>query len=308
LCASFFSLRSFFFLVAVVNLHSRFTSRAEAIDKAATTAADFAVLVWGIPRDATEEQIRLHFDRYGALAQDQAEASTQARPDHAERGDENGARGGDGEDCVEAFHASPELTPRKSPVPMIEADAPRKDDVQDNMDGVAAVHIARRDQRLLEQLGNLAELQDAFDDLRFALAKNPPSAAVARAKAKMTKLQSQLSKRVQAIRKLREGKGRFAVCAFVMFRSEAARDACLGAYNGPDSRVYTWECWGQRMDLRLDSKHRLKVVRAVEPSDVLWENLECTWCGMRARQGETVDVFFFFFCFLASGCIWYSVC
>ena len=304
---------SFFFLAAVPLLHASFSSRAAAIDKAATTAADFAMLVWGIPHDATEEVIRAHFDRFRApppelpppqlldsvQSQGQRSSTQREQESKANVGDSDLRDAGEGaegrsleaggeqdgknyEDPVVAFvgtSPSPNSTCKVPGMktPNVEARGAAEAVGEENMDGVAEVFIARRDRRVLEGLRQLAALQDALDDLRYALAKNPPPAAAARAKAKVDKLESRLLVQATKIRRLRQGSGRAAVCAFVVFRSEAARDACIQEYTGRGSRMYTRECWGQRMDLRLGGLHRLKVVRAVEPSDVLWENLECPW-------------------------------
>ena len=120
-------------------------------------------------------------------------------------------------------------------------------------------------QRVLELLQELAALQDTCDDIRVALTRNPPPAASkagARAAARVAKLEDKMLARAVAIRRLREGAARAVVCAFVVFRSEAARDACVAEYTGRGSRVYTLACWGQRMDLRLGGRHRLTVRRA----------------------------------------------
>ena len=251
----------------IPHLHSTFSARAEAIDKAATTASDFAVLVWGIPPDASKDIIRTHFDLFKTPS-----------PEPARDVETEDGRDKQGHD-ESVVSSPPKICATLATGTAVSGDkvAEAVDTEKGNMDGVAEVFLARRDRRVLEELRQLAALQDAVDDLRYALAKNPPPAAAARAEAKVAKLQRRLKDREAAIQAVQHGSKRAAVCAFVVFRSEAARDACLQEYTGPGSRVYTWECWGQRMDLRLGGRHRLKVVRAVEPSDVLWENLECSW-------------------------------
>jgi hypothetical protein len=77
------------------------------------------------------------------------------------------------------------------------------------------------------------------------------------------------------------------VAAFVTFNCRASWQRCVHDYYGSDAGL--WRYLMQATPLRFLGKHRLEVVPAPEPSDILWENVEITK-GDRRRRMLVVNV------------------
>jgi len=100
----------------------------------------------------------------------------------------------------------------------------------------------------------------------------------------LQKLDSKIAKLQQNIETHRNQGKRRAVCAFVIFNSQKARNKCFGMYHSWASMEYSLSCWGQKQEFRFKRKFRLTVQPAAEPSDIKWENLEYSWFSRFQRR------------------------
>jgi len=74
------------------------------------------------------------------------------------------------------------------------------------------------------------------------------------------------------------------VGAFVTFNNEESVHRCLDDYHGSGSWLSLAAHWLQPTPLMFRGRHRLTVVKATDPSQVVWENLELTGCQRTLRQ------------------------
>lgn len=120
-------------LAALKAIRMRCATRVREVEQEGVSPADYGVVVWGLPADATTEEIQVHFNRIALL--DAKGAATTADI-------ENGSPGAAAEEAAVGI----------------------------DRDGgeVAAVHIARREGELLGEWRQLAESQVAFRRLRAA--------------------------------------------------------------------------------------------------------------------------------------------
>jgi hypothetical protein len=191
-------------LFALKGLRMRCAARVDAMERGGVSAADYAVMVWGLPGDATAEEIRRHFDSVAAM-----DAHGLAPPSATD---------------VESSGAAAAAAGREGAA-------------------VAAVHIARREGASLGEWRRLAEVQVAIRRLRAAADRRrrksggaPPPAAAAGGEAgssgtgdagvdkKLAKLQRRLERQEARVRRvLGSGSAGKAVCAFVVSREWRVR-------------------------------------------------------------------------------------
>lgn len=192
---------SLILLAALKALRMRCAKRVEEVEREGVSAADYAVMVWGLPADASTEEIRLHFNRIAAM--DSGTAGDEALKSSTAAGGADAA----GIDC--------------------------------EVGEVAAVHIARREGASLGEWRRLAKVQVKLRRLRGAVDRRRNSKSVKAGSAtwdsaadlaaassgtaetasdkKLAKLKLRLEKQEARLRRaLGSGSARRAVCAFVV--------------------------------------------------------------------------------------------
>ncbi len=257
---------SIILLLSLYVFRKRLKQIAEEVHLETATASDYTVEISsGLPSDVTKEELREHFDRLYALD----------HPDHRLR------------PCVYHNAGSGERTLAR----------PTYDTAHNGGDAsfvgswVADIELVRDEGDVLRHYMHLEDLDVAVRHQRALVKRVSQGTAylegmgedevkAARLTKKLTELEFQQE---QALRAFRDD-GRLdrdaipAVKAFVTFNHEASARRCVDDYSKAWHRhVLCCGSWGDYCcpnyrELRLRYRHVLKITRAPEPSDVLFEN------------------------------------
>ena len=284
---------SLLFMLFIWFLKIRIQYVVRCFERDVVSISDYAVMVKGLPRDATVTEIRDHFSRlYNLSTEDwtfpgyccgcvSRKAHSRQTEDHALRYNMmmHEALGG-GE-----VSAGQTALLENGPV----EDVSNTRDFSYRGSWVAEVVMAHPNgdliRRYKEQKARLARIR-----IVKALMKKYNKGNATASSRKFKKASKKLAKlRAQ----MHNFNFKFAlrlsdecVGAFVTFNCEDSRRFCLEDYEKSQSR------WGRRWQptpLRFRGTTPLEVTRAVEPSDVIWENIETT---RRARCCRQAAVYF----------------
>ncbi|CAK4616286.1 unnamed protein product [Aphanomyces euteiches] len=157
---------------------------------------------------------------------------------------------------------------------------------------IAQISIARPTGGLLRTFlameyltAKVAELQDILDTYKGRTMDKVAEQAIPRIEKQLTKVQEKLEKKTSKLKALRKKGGSAALhqCGnvFVVFNSLESQKRCVHDYR-TSSRWYAR--YFQPKALRFQGKHRLHIVPAPEPSDIIWENLELSDRERRFRR------------------------
>ncbi len=144
---------------------------------------------------------------------------------------------------------------------------------------VSQVFVGKAFGEFLERLQAKGAAEEALDslDAKGRATGKPEKDAKARAK-----LVAQIERLDADLADLNES-ALNACCAFVTFRTTAARDAALAAFPGGALRAALPML--QPVERRFRGKHTLRMREAEDPTDILWENLHYSAAARQARQG-----------------------
>eukprot|EP00753_Platysulcus_tardus_P022558 PLAT9771.1.p1 GENE.PLAT9771.1~~PLAT9771.1.p1 ORF type:complete len:1198 (+),score=594.86 PLAT9771.1:165-3596(+) len=260
-----------FFVFAVV-YQSSVRRVAEDADADLTSLADYSVVVTGLPRDATEEQIRDHFSRLFGLDSDSGWAA-------ARRG---GCCGGHRPD-----------RPEPGTAPVADIDMHGKESYLGSW--VADVAIAHprgkairtflAKKKATSKLVRLRQRVKMYSE-GTELPTGPDARKAEAAAKKAAKMEEKIAKWMSRIDSSR---AHDCVAAFVTFKHDASLRRCLRDYQGSTG---FFKRASQPVPLRFRGKHKLTVERAPEPSDIVWENLEVSSLQRGLRRAITTLVTF----------------
>ncbi|CAK4066826.1 unnamed protein product [Aphanomyces euteiches] len=160
---------------------------------------------------------------------------------------------------------------------------------------IAQISIARPTGGLLRTFlameyltAKVAELQDILDTYKGRTMDKVAEQTIPRIEKQLTKVQEKLEKKTSKLKALRKKGGSAALhqCGnvFVVFNSVESQKRCVHDYR-TSSRWYAR--YFQPKALRFQGKHRLHIVPAPEPSDIIWENLELSDRERRFRAQQS---------------------
>lgn len=160
--------------------------------------------------------------------------------------------------------------------------------------GVADVYVARRDAALLRAFVARSKLLNRKVALDKTLERTAALPAEDKRRVRAVKAAERNTAdlaRLDARQARAAGAQSPAVCAFVTLNSEAAKLDCLRHYGSRGARH--WPLLApQAPEFRLGGAggHVLRVGPADEPSNVLWENLECPAANRAARRALSAGI------------------
>ncbi|KAJ1468432.1 hypothetical protein T484DRAFT_1855267 [Baffinella frigidus] len=258
---------------------ARFTSLAEEADALNVTAADYTVMVWGIGPD---EELRAHFDKYdGTVCPPTGFGLGRVAP------------------MPQPDEPAPGVLGPPGDVPAPGVLGPPGEVAA----GVADVYIGRRDGEILQNFllrKNLLTTQYALDQaVKHQATRTPedPKRVKAEKRAAANEALAPPFSRGAKIQTLdvsmaqNAGQKSPAVCGFITFNSQGGKNDCLRHYTSKG----TWHIplfRPQAKQFQLNGSTPLSVSKADEPSNILWENLECSWLNRSARRLFSVCVSF----------------
>jgi hypothetical protein len=301
--------------------HSRLPLCSIPVQAAVVTPNDFAVMVTGLPADATESEVRMFFNaRYNLYAPDWTHASDcrrcylrhKTKPRRAFLPASVFFGGG-------KPYTTPNMASAIAPPPNTDVDLnlPRLPelhsldedyaDVYPVMDArntgnaqflhswVADVVLARRNGWVIRRYQAQMSLLDRIVVARsrvLQLQQRPRPADPQEAQRAVVALEAahqalaKLEKRMEAVNaSVGDATDTHRVCAaFVTFQHELSFRRCLQDYEGSDSWLSIAGWWLQPPVLRFRERHRLTVHRAPVPTAIVWENVELTWLHRLARS------------------------
>lgn len=305
------------FLLFLLWLHRRMEDVIHTSGRKAVKTSDFAVFVRGLPRDATEEGVKEHFD--GLFRLDKPDQHWLDSDDEDEE-EEAGV-----DDSVPVMESGPKIMKpfvsrrhmlvytgqkhvRRTPGSPIGGNSYVDFDAKDlrRVEDVGHIHDPKYVgswcaevtivHPIAESIRKYLDIQRLTSRLRQARAKiklysdstphpdGPNAEKKAEAEATATRLGFEMNQ-VRAKLLEREGEAHDeCYAAFVVFNQEESYLRAIRAYER--SGNWFWRFF-QHERLRYQGEQRLNVQRATDPSDILWENMETTSCQGRMRRAAT---------------------
>eukprot|EP00284_Hemiselmis_tepida_P009660 CAMPEP_0174918126 /NCGR_PEP_ID=MMETSP1355-20121228/2893_1 /TAXON_ID=464990 /ORGANISM="Hemiselmis tepida, Strain CCMP443" /LENGTH=558 /DNA_ID=CAMNT_0016163285 /DNA_START=155 /DNA_END=1828 /DNA_ORIENTATION=+ len=238
-------------LTAVPLMRILFRRYAEAVDEGNVTAADYSVMVWGLPRRTTGKQVKDHFDRL----LDRSFAAAGASKDGS------GQPPGD-------------LGAKGDPGPF---------------EGVADVFLARADSRVLVQFAKRADLLRDRINVEAGLESPDLTEGEKRRRGqKVDRIAARIERLDQDIDGIdKTGTLNPVVCAFVIFNSQGAKIDALNKYVRKGGNGGMWGVIPPPHECLFEGKHRIRVTQAPEPSNIMWENLEASQLERLLRKAAS---------------------
>eukprot|EP00753_Platysulcus_tardus_P018673 PLAT7004.19.p1 GENE.PLAT7004.19~~PLAT7004.19.p1 ORF type:complete len:1050 (+),score=341.53 PLAT7004.19:205-3150(+) len=280
-------LGSLCFLLFILLFRRSVSYQVALTDDEHVTAADYAVRVTNLPKDATEAELRAHFDRLYALD----------RPDWSFQGFMCGFQRKvarlpttivDRGALIERGEDEPAVLQRRVKLqPVRNVDFTLNEDYLGSW--CAGVFIAhpvgnaiRAYRGKSSLLQKLRHARGRVHMLREDSPRHDPE-LYAQAQNDVLLLEDKLQKQLKRVREA--GMGDATVAAFVVFNQEESYIRCLVDYGRTTS-------WLQHAfyppPLLFRGRHKLIVDDAPEPSDIVWENLETTALSRVLRRAVTM--------------------
>jgi hypothetical protein len=293
---------SLLFLGFIAWFRHRINELVTDTDKGNVTPADYAMLVRGLPRDATEREIMEHFDRLyslwdedwvfkgyycGLCARKGARSRRPQWKPETEATLEEARMAREREDAFRRWEtrlrttANPVADPRNAP--------PRKRPLYAGkwVSEVAVAHPNGELIRRFQAIKNMTrKLEDAVEEAAYLKFRGQMRAH----EAKVKEVESMARDVFRTNTKSTGDLSLDCVGAFVMFENEESRERC--EY---DASVYSGGCCGAPRPLRFRKVYELEITSAPEPSNVIWENFEVS---DRERMQRTLAVAFVVFVLL----------